>query len=57
MVEEELQLELKVESFRIQMIKLAEENGSLIDGKVIEISQQLDTLLVRLQRMKIQCLC
>lgn len=57
MVEEELQLELKVESFRIQMIELAAEKGSLIDGKVIEISQQLDTLLVRLQRMKTQCLC
>lgn len=56
-MEEELQLELKVESYRLQMIKLAEEKGSLRDGKVIEISQQLDKLLVRLQRMKTQCFC
>lgn len=56
-MEEELQLEFKVEKFRVQMIRLAEEKGNLLDGKVLEISQQLDRLLVQLQRMKNGCFC
>lgn len=44
----------KIEQLRLQMIKLAEKKGSLIDPSVIAVSQELDQLLIQLQRIKMK---
>jgi hypothetical protein len=45
-------LERKVECLRLHMIELANESDSLLDAKVIQVSQKLDELLVKLQRIR-----
>lgn len=44
----------EMNDLRYQMIKIAEEKGSLTDPDVVAISQRLDVLLVDLQRKIIQ---
>jgi len=45
-------LSAQIEGLRSEMIRLAEHKGSLIDPQVIEVSQQLDQLLVMMQRLQ-----
>ncbi len=45
-------LSSNVEKLRIRMVRLAKERGSFIDEHVVEISQELDQLLVQLQTKK-----
>lgn len=40
-----------VEYLRNKMIRLAEENGNLLDERVVRTSQRLDLYLLQLQRM------
>ena len=54
---EERVLVQTIEQLREQMVKTAERQGSLVDAHVVAISQQLDTLLVKLQRLKMRRLC
>lgn len=49
---DELLLERRVESLRLHMIELANETENLHDDKVIQVSQMLDELLVKLQRIR-----
>lgn len=44
----------EVNDLRCQMLKVAEEKGSLTDPDVVAISQRLDVLIVDLQRKIIQ---
>ncbi|MGZ4164950.1 MAG: Spo0E family sporulation regulatory protein-aspartic acid phosphatase [Tumebacillaceae bacterium] len=41
----------QIEGLRAEMVKLAERKGSLCDPQVIALSQQLDQLLVTMQRL------
>ena len=45
-------LSSNVEELRGRMIRIAKERGSLVDEHVVEISQELDQLLVQLQTQK-----
>ena len=45
-------LNREIESLRSEMIRVAEHTGSLIDPRVIALSQQLDQLLLVIQRIK-----
>jgi hypothetical protein len=49
---EELLLERRVESLRLHMIELAIESDNLQDARVIQVSQKLDELIVKLQRLR-----
>jgi hypothetical protein len=42
----------KIEKLRLQMIDLAMEKGSFIDKNVIELSKQLDHLILQYQLLK-----
>lgn len=46
------QLNREIEGLRSEMIRVAEHTGSLIDPRVIALSQQLDQLLVVMQRLR-----
>ncbi|HEU4963327.1 MAG TPA: aspartyl-phosphate phosphatase Spo0E family protein [Bacilli bacterium] len=41
----------EIETLRAEMIRVAEYKGCLHDPQVIELSQRLDQLLVRMQRL------
>ena len=45
-------LNREIEGLRSEMIRVAEHTGSLIDPRVIALSQQLDQLLLVMQRLK-----
>jgi hypothetical protein len=49
---EQTKLSRMIEKLRCQMIELAAEKGNLMDENVIEISQQLDKLLLQFQKLK-----
>jgi len=42
----------QIEGLRSEMIRVAENKGSLVDPQVIELSQRLDQLLVLMQRLQ-----
>jgi hypothetical protein len=42
----------QIEGLRAEMIRVAESTGNLLDPRVIEISQQLDQLLLMMQRLQ-----
>lgn len=44
--------EQMIEQLRAEMIQLYERVGSFTDSRVVEISQQLDTFLVEVQRKR-----
>jgi hypothetical protein len=45
-------LNREIEGLRSEMIRVAEHAGSLVDPRVIALSQQLDQLLVLMQQLK-----
>ena len=49
---DETNLVQTIERLRLAMVETALEKGSLVEPSVVAISQQLDTLIVQLQRMK-----
>ncbi|MCX7568796.1 aspartyl-phosphate phosphatase Spo0E family protein [Tumebacillus sp. DT12] len=53
-MEKDLLLQKQIARLRAKMISTAERTRSLTDQDVIRISQELDTYLVQLQRMKMQ---
>lgn len=45
-------LSTNIEMLRVRMVRTAREKGSLVDERVIELSQQLDELLFEIQTKK-----
>jgi hypothetical protein len=45
-------LQQRAEALRLQMAECAARTGSLHDRSVVELSQQLDQIIVQLQKMK-----
>ncbi|CAG7620974.1 hypothetical protein PAESOLCIP111_02310 [Paenibacillus solanacearum] len=50
----EVELQQNLERMQHQLYLLVEETGSFVDPKVVELSQQIDRLIVTLQRIRMK---
>ncbi|MEK8128450.1 Spo0E family sporulation regulatory protein-aspartic acid phosphatase [Paenibacillus filicis] len=49
---EEVELKRRLERMQIQLYLLVEQRGSFVDPQVVELSQQIDRLVLTIQRIK-----
>ncbi|SDC52888.1 Spo0E like sporulation regulatory protein [Paenibacillus sp. UNCCL117] len=51
---EEVELKRRLESMQHQLYMLVEQRGSFVDPQVVELSQQIDRLVLTIQRNKMK---
>ncbi|NOU94161.1 Spo0E family sporulation regulatory protein-aspartic acid phosphatase [Paenibacillus sp. LMG 31456] len=51
---ENIELQLHMERMQNQLYKLVEQKGSFLAPEVIELSQEIDSLVITMQRMLIK---
>ncbi|WP_281887402.1 Spo0E family sporulation regulatory protein-aspartic acid phosphatase [Paenibacillus sp. YYML68] len=50
----ELELKRRLERMQIQLYLLVEQRGSFVDPQVVELSQQIDSLVLTIQKIKMK---
>ncbi|TVY10023.1 aspartyl-phosphate phosphatase Spo0E family protein [Paenibacillus cremeus] len=50
----EVELQRNLERMQLQLYLLVEQTGSFVDPKVVKLSQEIDQLVVCLQRMRMK---
>ncbi|MED4600779.1 aspartyl-phosphate phosphatase Spo0E family protein [Paenibacillus validus] len=51
---EEVELKRRLERMQIQLYRLVEQRGSFVDPQVVKLSQQIDRLVLTIQRRKMK---
>ncbi|MBP1155634.1 MULTISPECIES: aspartyl-phosphate phosphatase Spo0E family protein [unclassified Paenibacillus] len=50
----EAELKRRLERMQHQLYQLVEKTGSFVDPKVVELSQQIDSLVLSIQRLRMK---